>query len=399
MTTTQWAEEPSGIASRCDWVFGSRASFHGKIDKDSSWGDTLQLPRTIFVRSDAVPFFVTRILPCLSRPFALVTGDSDATLPRQLDDSLPWNMDARVWADLVSNPLVLHVFAENLDAPAPPKVTGIPSGFDLTLGFSGINVMDKDKESGHLEVDIGTRLLEKISLPARDLRARPLKVLDVDKRSLHNQHKGETQLDNLSEHALQVCQTDWREFCEPGALGSGSDETFSAEILREYPFVLVHGRRREDDDQDGTGDRVRGKDETAVGDSTRHGRRDGGGGAIGPGCVLDPGPEAFKALLSGVIPIMRSYPGDHGYRELPVVLVDDWEPASISLDKLRAWREKLAPYFDEPELRAGVLERLHMGYWWDKVEAVLSGNAEVIHGEVLAIDATSRSRHQHLVVP
>lgn len=329
MATSQWTEELSGFASRCDWVIGSRAAFYGKIDKDSCWGDTSKLPRTIFVRTDVIPFFAAHILPCLSRPVVLVTGDSDATVPRQLDASIPWYMDARLWKGLLENPLVMHVFAENLDATSPTKVTGIPVGFN-PLRFPGS--------------DGGDHVFAKAPPVLGDLRERPLKVLHVERP-----HEQELQVvDGSRKSATHACQTEWREFCEYDAIGP---DAFFEEI-RRYPFIMCMG-----------------------------------------GSGLDPGPEAFEALLSGAIPIVRRYPGDHGYRELPVVLVDDWDAASLSPERLRAWREQLAPYFEESELRDGVLERLRLEYWWNKVEAAFAGDTNGIQRKALAVDSTSRSGH------
>ena len=327
MTTSQWTEEPSGFASMCDWVIGSRAAFYGAIDKNSCWGDTSKHPRTIFVRTDAIPFFATDILPCLSRPFVLVTGDSDATVPRQLDANVPWHMDVLMWNGLLEDTRVAHIFAENLDVPSPAKVTGIPAGFD-PIRFPGIS-------DEHVMAKAPPFALE-------NLRQRPLKVLDV------RWPNDEELMVNGRKRASHICQTEWREFCEYNAIGP---ETFFEEI-RRYSFIMC----------------VRGSG-------------------------LDPGPEAFEALLLGAIPIVQRYPGDHGYKELPVVLVDDWDMSTLSSERLWAWREQLAPYFEEPELRAGVLERLRLEYWWDKVDAALAGDTRRIRNEALAIDTTSQSHH------
>ena len=85
MSIPQFSSSPSGFASRCDWVIGSRFGLYKRIPKHSSWGNIKMHPRTIFVRSDLVGLFYRKVLPCLSKQFVLITGDHDATVPRQVD--------------------------------------------------------------------------------------------------------------------------------------------------------------------------------------------------------------------------------------------------------------------------------------------------------------------------
>ena len=51
----------------------------------------------------------------------------------------------------------------------------------------------------------------------------------------------------------------------------------------------------------------------------------------------------------------------HRYRKLPVVVIDSWaDPNVLTDDKLRKWREQLAPIF---ERRAEFEWRLTVGFW------------------------------------
>lgn len=68
----------------------------------------------------AIPNFVTKVLPKLTRPFILVTNNSDWTIPNDV------SKEAEI---LLTHPLLTHWFAQNciLD---DPKLTRIPIGLD-----------------------------------------------------------------------------------------------------------------------------------------------------------------------------------------------------------------------------------------------------------------------------
>ena len=74
----------------------------------------------LHVCPQAIPNFVKKVLPNLTRPFILVTNNSDWTIPNDV------SKEAEV---LLSHPLLTHWFAQNciLD---DPKLTRIPIGLD-----------------------------------------------------------------------------------------------------------------------------------------------------------------------------------------------------------------------------------------------------------------------------
>lgn len=86
---------------------------------------------------------------------------------------------------------------------------------------------------------------------------------------------------------------------------------------------------------------------------------------------LDPSPKAWLALVEGTIPIIRSSALDDAYAGLPVAIVDDWRAAALGPERLADWRARLSPWFDQPALRAEVLRKLTLDYWWEQVEAAL----------------------------
>lgn len=83
---------------------------------------------------------------------------------------------------------------------------------------------------------------------------------------------------------------------------------------------------------------------------------------------IDPSPKAWTAIANGSIPIVASSPLDDAYSQLPVAIVDGWDEHSLSEDRLHAWIDTLAPYYDDPKLRYDVLERLQLDYWWKQIE-------------------------------
>jgi len=86
---------------------------------------------------------------------------------------------------------------------------------------------------------------------------------------------------------------------------------------------------------------------------------------------VDPSPKAWQSLIHGAIPIIRKTGTYRAYADLPVAFVDDWEAKAFSFDRLIKWRQELAPYYDNPELRAQMLERLGLDYWWNKMLKVV----------------------------
>ncbi|BFM20157.1 hypothetical protein [Gilvimarinus japonicus] len=82
---------------------------------------------------------------------------------------------------------------------------------------------------------------------------------------------------------------------------------------------------------------------------------------------IDPSPKAWTAIAHGSIPIIASSPLDDAYSQLPVAFVNGWDEHSLSEKKLREWIQRLAPYYDNPEMRLKVVEKLQLDYWWKQI--------------------------------
>ena len=82
---------------------------------------------------------------------------------------------------------------------------------------------------------------------------------------------------------------------------------------------------------------------------------------------FDPSPKAWHALLNGAIPIVKSSALNACHARLPVVFVDDWTKEAISEANLAKWESELAPFFNEPNKRYEVLQKLGLQFWWNKI--------------------------------
>ena len=85
LSLVQGLYAPSGLASLCDWIIGSRLEHWGRLPQYTSWGNIQTLPRTIFIQRDELVGFTQHLFPCFpwnSTKIILITGDHDKTTPR-----------------------------------------------------------------------------------------------------------------------------------------------------------------------------------------------------------------------------------------------------------------------------------------------------------------------------
>lgn len=70
---------------------------------------------SVYVCSEALPYFVTTILPSLQVPIVLVTGDSDLTMTD---------------LSILDNPRIIRWFCQNCPSPSNSKLVQLPIGLD-----------------------------------------------------------------------------------------------------------------------------------------------------------------------------------------------------------------------------------------------------------------------------
>jgi hypothetical protein len=84
---------------------------------------------------------------------------------------------------------------------------------------------------------------------------------------------------------------------------------------------------------------------------------------------IDPCPKVWEALCVGCIPIIKHSTLDDIYSQFPIVIVDNWEPQTISHDNLINWIEKYSKYYDNSVLRSEWVHKLSLIYWKDKIKS------------------------------
>ena len=122
----------TGLAARCDWV----------VLSDSAEPQTrLRVrpgapasPRAVFLSlrnaEPAFVYFASQILLRIRTPFVLFSGSEDVTTPRQTDRRWkPYSPPVRAAIDeILSHPLLMTWWAENLDEVGHPKLRPMPLG-------------------------------------------------------------------------------------------------------------------------------------------------------------------------------------------------------------------------------------------------------------------------------
>lgn len=120
----------TGLAARCDWFVCRRELLILR------GGD----PKVIFLSNfhgdQGFPYFYECVLPHIRTPFVLVIASEDYTFPTGSGDARHTLFEAvqPQIASLLANPLVIHIFVENLDTPHT-KMSPLPLGLlpDSTL--------------------------------------------------------------------------------------------------------------------------------------------------------------------------------------------------------------------------------------------------------------------------
>jgi hypothetical protein len=235
--------EPYGISAYMDWSLLVPCLF----------GNVTKPPRLIFVHNHMLPHFVESTLYFMdpSYRFILITGGTDMTIPRQIDQryrqsfrGFGGNDGGKFYKTLLESPHLIHWYAENHDL-SHPKLSTLPTG--MSTGGDPDSRTDYPRES---EI---TRL-----------SSRPLQITLSDRvRSGTGQWALRAQVKEMCMKLPDICHT-------PGNNNNNNNNgegiehaTYIQEIVSR-PFLAC----------------VR------------------GGG-------LDPSPKAWEAILLGVVPIIQ----------------------------------------------------------------------------------------------
>lgn len=112
-----------GILNSCNYRSNTPvSSIRQMINYCYVYFDKHQRTHTVYVCSTAIPHFITHMLPTISHPFILVSGDCDEIMPY---DVLPGDK----FDEFINNPLIIHWFCQNM-VIKHSKMTCIPIGLD-----------------------------------------------------------------------------------------------------------------------------------------------------------------------------------------------------------------------------------------------------------------------------
>jgi hypothetical protein len=103
-------------------------------DNDITYLDTMHQSEkmSIYVCTHLLTYFISSILPKISMPFYLVSGDSDLDVQKEA-------VSANLFKKLVDSPYLLKWFAQNITDPPAPKVVQMPIGLDYHTIFNNPN--------------------------------------------------------------------------------------------------------------------------------------------------------------------------------------------------------------------------------------------------------------------
>jgi hypothetical protein len=234
-------------------------------------GDSTELPArdyavieqgdTVYVTATQLPTFIEQVLPSVTNPFVLVTGDADAAVPADL-----WHRAGISVSrfDFINDPRLIHWFAQNCDL-RHPKITPMPIGLDYHTLAQAVNPSPWGPPQSPAAQDAELREIAG-RLPA--LERRPLHCLVGFHFSLFG------------------------------------DRIICLNALHDKPFVRIQRRylsRREL--------------------WQAHGGFSFVASPRGNGMDCH---RTWEALALGAIPIVRSSPLDPVFEELPVLIVDEW---------------------------------------------------------------------------
>jgi hypothetical protein len=303
------------LAVMCDWYITKKGIFK-IVDTDQ--------PKVIYLDTHTyknLVNFTKNTLPYLKHKFILVMAGHDYMTPLGKFEANTKFYDIPEWQDikmdLIDHPNIIRIFVENLDM-FHPKLEPIPLG----MCFAKFDLYYHDILNGFVDIDYDKK--------------------DIEVLCQHNIH--------------------WTENANPTSwcYGYANDRIKFNEIAQKEPLnKLVHivqhdvketawGRKVEDF-------------KTNVLRSSFLVCIHGGG--------LDPCPKVWEAILLGSIPIICKSTVSDAFKCLPVVIVDEMDEKTITLENLDKWYDQYIPYYKDKEKRKEVLYKLSGKYWIDYIRS------------------------------
>ena len=122
MAESNYYVSSRGLMKSCDYSSSTPiSSIKQLINYSDFFNETKQIP-TLYVCSSAIPDFCKRMLPHITFPFILVSGDCDETVPYDIFTQNDFEV-------FINNPNLIKWFCQNL-VIYHPKIINIPIGLD-----------------------------------------------------------------------------------------------------------------------------------------------------------------------------------------------------------------------------------------------------------------------------
>ncbi|MFO1131477.1 MAG: hypothetical protein U1E16_05685 [Hyphomicrobiales bacterium] len=274
------------------------------------------IPRgaVVHVKADHVAAFAATMLPRLSAPVVLVTGDADrAQVARH--------------RHLLDHPMIGHWFAQNADLDADhPRLSPIPIGldnpvytkFEKRLGFLVDMLAGRarlDPRFSRNDTGDQRRFNAAAAVARGAIGRKPLAVLCT----FHKNHRIAPDISGLPDRVAAAA-----------ALGGRPFSHFVTRRIPQDECWRMHASFAFEASPQGNG----------------------------MDCF-----RTWEALALGTVPIVRRSPLDRLYRahRLPVAIVEDWE--EVTPARLAQWAEELVPALEPAR------HKLSAGYWTGLIRA------------------------------
>jgi len=226
-----------GLLKSCD--------FHCSKVRTGSFKDTEYLNHmltkqfdkmTIYVFSDAIPFFIDEIMKHIKHRFTLLSGDSDATIAKHHP----------LLNKLLNNPLLIKWFAQN-NLLSHPKIQAMPIGMDYHTILNNPSFMWRSFGEGVLPVNQEEILL---SIPQKPFYERIPKI--YSNYTIKNDYFGDRKsaecipLDLLYKNSNITRTVMWKEMVNytfvlsPKGMGLDCHRTWEALCLGCIPIVTYN---------------------------------------------------------------------------------------------------------------------------------------------------------------
>lgn len=293
-----------GIIPNPEEFFAHELTFNPGLYQDLLAGDV------VWIKCRFIPEFCIRILPNLTQPIILLIADGDESFPSECGSVHAAEM-------LINSPYIAHIFAQNNDYKgASNKVSSIPIGMDFhTVAY-------KSRNGGWKQIGTPSQQEAELNTILGSLKPTNERI----QKAFVDFHFSDTMHGDL--HRYQKCGEDrtsiFKRLQCTNLIESGSWMPRAALWRKkgQYAFsISPHGN--------------------------------------GLDCH-----RTWEDLVLGCIVIVKTSVLDVLYKDLPVVIVNDW--SEITQENMNKWLSLYGDALTNPTYR----ERLTNQYWYSAIESM-----------------------------